>query len=241
MHHLELISTFSYQPPSATSMTESTAPDLYLDADDSFEGIADTAPPLHAQIQQQTSNTCQQCNKQSRNKTALDTHARQTQHSPYACICGVTFSRFDVLARHLDKFDPKTFYPCPYCSRFTGSKAFPRQDHLTQHLQNYHNIDVFDTAQNPRPLSTATKSRKTIQTCPHEDCTYHLAISAVTSQNPQQSLFQTQKEFTKHLRTVHNESPFPCTIAGCERIGGKGFFRGRDLLKHQTEHNMTTI
>jgi hypothetical protein len=39
------------------------------------------------------------------------------------------------------------------------------------------------------------------------------------------------------MRTVHNECLFPCPESGCSRVGGKGFFRERDLSEHQRTHH----
>lgn len=42
------------------------------------------------------------------------------------------------------------------------------------------------------------------------------------------------------MRKIHKESEFPCTEAGCDRTGPKGYFRRRDLLKHKLkEHDIT--
>jgi hypothetical protein len=51
--------------------------------------------------------------------------------------------------------------------------------------------------------------------------------------------FQTRGELTKHLREVHDESPFPCQEKICSRVGGKGFFREKGLLKHVEDHHIS--
>jgi len=38
---------------------------------------------------------------------------------------------------------------------------------------------------------------------------------------------------TAHLKKIHNESPFPCDHPGCPKVGGKGYVRERDLIKHK--------
>jgi hypothetical protein len=41
------------------------------------------------------------------------------------------------------------------------------------------------------------------------------------------------------MREVHDESPYPCPEAGCERIHRKGYFRKADLTKHlKRDHNI---
>jgi uncharacterized Zn-finger protein len=172
-------------------------------------------------------NTCQQCHQQSRNRYRLDSHAKQAQHKAYGCLCGETFSRFDTLARHIDKFYPAELYPCPYC---TKSKAFPRADHLTQHLRSFHNIEIPerpDDSNSEAPSITSRGGKKFI-TCPHEGCTYHSGSGEV---------FNSRKEFTQHLREIHDDCLFPCTVPGCPKIQGKGFFREGDLIKHQKAHD----
>ncbi|KAI1354595.1 hypothetical protein F5Y01DRAFT_311794 [Xylaria sp. FL0043] len=37
--------------------------------------------------------------------------------------------------------DAGTRYPCPVCTKYDGEKAFPRRDHLLQHLKGRHNFD----------------------------------------------------------------------------------------------------
>ncbi|CZR65871.1 uncharacterized protein PAC_15771 [Phialocephala subalpina] len=214
---------------SETSMFQSRLPDA--EVRDDFDDINMISMPVfHAQTHAAVPNTCQECNTVFRNKATLDSHASQTQHAPYICICGKACSRFDVLNRHVDKFNPKALYPCPYCSRFSGLKGFHRLDHLTQHLQTYHNIDR---------QSPARTSIKKPLICPYEECPSHSRIFAnsPSPENPDCIVFRTRKDFTEHLRQVHNDSLFPCTVLGCDRIGGKGYFRKRDLLKHEKEHN----
>jgi hypothetical protein len=62
--------------------------------------------------------------------------------------------------------------------------------------------------------------------CPHSLCS-----------DIQSTLFDDEESYAQHMRNVHNESPFPCTELGCVRVAGNGFFRKRELTKHQkTEH-----
>ncbi|KAE8445906.1 hypothetical protein EG329_012685 [Mollisiaceae sp. DMI_Dod_QoI] len=77
--------------PSSLPM-QFAVPESQGDADlmPSFDD-GNTMQDLHAQVQQAAPNTCQECAAQFRNKTTLDNHASQTQHSPYACVCGDVF------------------------------------------------------------------------------------------------------------------------------------------------------
>lgn len=122
--------------------------------------------------------------------------------------------------------------PClsPYCSKFSGFRAFHRADHLTQHLRNDHNIDDSEGFEG-QSVPKRRGSRKRIPTCPHEGCSYHSQASTSPGQ-PKPKVFQTSREFTRHLREVHDDSSFPCIVAGCPRVGRKGFFREGDLIRH---------
>jgi len=52
-----------------------------------------------------------------------------------------------------------------------------------------------------------------------------------------QAPFKNLSAYTKHMREVHDESPYPCDVAHCHKIGGKGYFRKRDMVKHrQRDH-----
>ncbi|KAF8851831.1 hypothetical protein BDZ45DRAFT_132228 [Acephala macrosclerotiorum] len=218
-----------YQYPLNTPAMQSAIPGFQQEQDPTTEEFDEprTIQVQHAQSQQEAPNTCQECKTQFRNKARLDSHARQTQHATYACSCGETFSRFDVLNRHLDKFDPKAVYTCPYCSNYSDH----RLDHLTQHLRGYHKLDLSDSTQDSQPSPPKATPNKRARTCPHEGCPYHSSTTGPSSEsdeNQQQIVFQMRKELTRHLREAHDESPFPCTASGCRRIGRKGFCRKRD-------------
>ncbi|QDS76173.1 hypothetical protein FKW77_007778 [Venturia effusa] len=53
----------------------------------------------------------------------------------------------------------------------------------------------------------------------------------------QEWAFQKQSDYTAHMRKVHDESPFPCKEPGCPKVGGKGYYRKRDLIKHQKKEH----
>ncbi|CZR65872.1 uncharacterized protein PAC_15772 [Phialocephala subalpina] len=224
--------------PNTPTMQSAAIPDFqpYSDIATDFSAVMQAQ---HAQVYPVAPNACQQCQEQFENKTTLDDHAKQTQHGTHACICGETFSRFDCLNRHLHRFDPKILHPCLYCSRYSGPNAFHRRDHLIQHLRNFHHHgDPDETHDQQIPFPRKRPARKSITTCPHEGCKYHSQPSTTSPfyGDSQQLVFRTQKEFTKHLREEHDESPFPCLAFGCDRTGKKGYFRKKDLLRHQREH-----
>jgi hypothetical protein len=87
----------------------------------------------------------------------------------------------------------------------------------------------------------STRKRKTAFKCSHETCSMSGGMGSLPNQqSPRMAMsrtFQTRGELTRHLREDHDESPFPCQELGCSRVGGKGFFREKDLLKHVEDHH----
>ncbi|EUC51009.1 hypothetical protein COCMIDRAFT_62707, partial [Bipolaris oryzae ATCC 44560] len=105
-------------------------------------------------------------------------------------------------------------FPCRYCRKYRGSKGFKRRDHLIQHVRNYHHIGENDRDENwsygrywCRNLGCAHKAGK-------------------------DGIFSTSREYIKHMRTIHDESEFPCPQPGCDRVNSKGYFRKADLRTH---------
>lgn len=87
-----------------------------------------------------------------------------------------------------------------------------------QHLRGYHNFDAGE-------VSGKGKS------CPYPDCEAYRAPDGITGFIVDHA-FKKQSDYTSHMKKVHDESPFPCDAPGCSRVGGKGFSRQKDLLKH---------
>jgi hypothetical protein len=125
------------------------------------------------------------------------------------------------MKEHLD--DVKRF-PCKYCKKYRGQNGFKRKDHLTQHLRGYHHIGEGEGKfRYEFPLYDKTF-------CRHPDCP--------ESQNNwvrRGVAFKKVSDCTTHMKTVHNESDFPCPEPGCDRVGGKGYFRKVDLRRHITK------
>ena len=192
----------------------------------------------HSRLYTPTPYDCVECGHRSSSKANLLRHAKELQHQPYACECGSSFSRLDVLNRHLEKFDPEEpKHPCRYCKRHRGPNGFRRLDHLMQHIRNYHHHEV-DIEQGDEMDNSRIKYKVPI--CPHPDCpefrneTFKQQLRQVQQANKP---FASQSAFTKHMRDEHNECTFPCDVAGCERVGRRGYFREKDLLKHRrTQH-----
>lgn len=188
----------------------------------------------HSRLDTPTPYDCVECGHCSSSKSDLLRHAKELQHQPYACECGSSFSRLDVLNRHLEKFDPEEpKYPCKYCKRHRGPNGFRLLDHLLQHIRNYHHHEM-DNEQGDEMDNSRLKYNMPI--CPHPDCPgFRDETFKQQSRQVQQAdkPFASQSAFTKHMRDEHNECAFPCDVAGCERVGRLGYFREKDLLKHR--------
>ena len=175
--------------------------------------------------------SCSECGAAFSAKYELSEHAEETGHAAFICEqpnCGSAFSRYDTYERHLKIHeDDVKRYACPHCKKHRGVNGFKRKDHLTQHLRNYHHIGEDEARSSPYGIGG--------KSCPHKDCSEWRPVSSLVKNNA----FQKVSEYTKHMKKVHDESPFPCPEPGCDRIGGKGYFRRRDLFRHQKkEHSM---
>ena len=90
-------------------------------------------------------NTCSECHTNFGTNLALKNHAKATNHAAHKCTCQATFSRIDCLNRHIHDFSTAKGgggFPCRYCTKYVGDKAFLRKDHLAQHLRGYHKIEI---------------------------------------------------------------------------------------------------
>jgi hypothetical protein len=162
---------------------------------------------------------CCECFAQFSVVEHLNRHALQKKHQAFRCqihSCSSKFTRLDDLRRHNRKHqsDSKRYH-CPHCEA-----KFTRNDHLTQHLTNFHKIGLLP--------GSCTSSRS----CPHSSCPFFRQANDISLETMP---FSRSKDYIEHMRRVHNESPFPCSEQGCSRIGGKGFFREMDLVKHRNK------
>lgn len=168
---------------------------------------------------------CAECGSKYDVLHQIEKHAVRSQHAVFSCPdeeCKSRFARHDTMKRHfLNHTDNAMRYSCPYCKKYKGKFGFKRNDHLTQHLRNYHHIGEHDNGSYQ------------VRSCPHHDClAYRGTVDRSGSGCHFDNAFKKASEFTKHMKDVHDESPFPCTIAGCSRVRRKGYFRKRDLVKH---------
>lgn len=166
---------------------------------------------------------CDECAYVGKSQYEVQLHASRQGHTAFACThddCEKKFSRLDTYQRHqrTHREDAKRF-PCKYCRKYRGSKGFKRRDHLTQHVRNYHHIDQ------DKPIETIHERRW----CPKEECP-ESRPTFTTYNSP--GAFASSKEWIKHMRTVHDDSGFPCPRPGCDRVNGKGYFRKADLRAH---------
>jgi hypothetical protein len=64
--------------------------------------------------------------------------------------------------------------------------------------------------------------------CPRPECANVPTTLYRVSRLPKEA----ESELIKHQRRIHNYSEFPCTVEGCPRQRGKGYFKRANLLKH---------
>jgi hypothetical protein len=178
----------------------------------------------HMQTMHRYTHTCDQCLEVFELSWNLDSHALQSGHTTFICKqedCEKGFSRLDTYSRHQRSHqkDARRF-PCKYCRKYRGKNGFKRSDHLTQHIRNYHHIE------NEKDKMNRLYDRKW---CPKADCTESRPAGVIDFFA---QAFPSSKEWINHMRTDHDESQFSCPQPGCDRVNGKGYFRGADLRSH---------
>lgn len=191
----------------------------------------------HESIQPAKPNTCLQCKQYFRSATELGHHARESQHAAFKCKCGSTFQGIYDLKRHQNRHQPGTpAHPCLYCNRHRGERGFRRKDHLTQHFRKYHHITSDNSEDEYRQ-----KKEKPSLVCPYPHSGQlssrglgSRSASEISNSEGRQN-FTTKKKLIQHMRTVHNESPFECTVKDCDRIGSRGYVREGDLRNHHAK------
>lgn len=137
------------------TQTQTGSPDETFNSE-----IFPSNPDKHGHVQSAHPNTCMECQESFRNTSDLISHGLNEEHAPFMCKCGKSFTRDDVLRRHVKAYQPELQkYACPHCKSGPGRKSFKRKDHLTQHIRGYHHIGKVQY-----PLSRG------IYLCPHSDC-----------------------------------------------------------------------
>ncbi|KAH7149770.1 hypothetical protein B0J13DRAFT_274484 [Dactylonectria estremocensis] len=197
--------------------------------------------PEHAPVSTLTGavHKCLECGKTCRTKSRLSHHGSTRRHSPFACTCGAKFSRLDVLFRHLKtKNNAQPQHPCPYCKRHRGKSAFHRKDHLKQHVEEYHKLEFKEHMPKTTPsapASTRTPTGPWAFGCHIPECTDYRDVLFYCQpyQGQKESApFTAYSEYTRHLKTMHETTRFPCPASGCNRVGAKGYQREKALITH---------
>ncbi|KAH6723615.1 hypothetical protein BKA61DRAFT_13825 [Leptodontidium sp. MPI-SDFR-AT-0119] len=156
-------SQIRYIPPTNTDHTDQTN-DENTPMD---EGVSPNSSQAHGHLVSDLEISCQECGLRFTKKASLSLHTKRTRHSPYLCKCKATFSRLDVLDRHIQAYTSEASISCPYCQ--TNPKSFGRQDHLTQHLRGFHNMDIVKDLDYNQRIRPVRKLKKKIY-CLHVDC-----------------------------------------------------------------------
>ncbi|KAF6839136.1 CROL alpha [Colletotrichum musicola] len=188
----------------------------------------------HGRVETDHPLACVECQVEFRTKSKLQQHANEAQHSPFACVCGKKFARLDVLNRHLDSFgDGMPKYPCSFCKKHRGKDGFRRRDHLLQHIRGYHKFEAEGKIGDILPSRRGRHQVPPV--CPHRECSFYRddSFKMTVEEQSKNKPFDTQSEYTKHMKMVHGFTPFPCTVIGCGRTGNKGYTREKDLVNHR--------
>ncbi|KAK1719746.1 hypothetical protein BDP67DRAFT_131685 [Colletotrichum lupini] len=193
----------------------------------------------HERIEMGHPFACVECSVEFRNKSKLQEHANEAQHNPFACSCGKNFARLDVLHRHLDSMGtdmPK--FPCQFCKSHRGENGFRRRDHLRQHVRGYHRFEA--EGKNEDIMPSRRGKYQTPPVCHFADCLHHRDENFKTLSREEQTRskpFETQSEYTKHMKNAHDFTAFPCTVRCCSKTGARGYAREKDLIKHRKKEH----
>lgn len=174
--------------------------------------------------------------------------------------CNAQFSRSDALKRHAKEHDNNApRYPCKLCKKYRGRNGFKRKDKLTQHMQGYHQAEIGEKERHygmlfSCPLRYCQQKMGSVDEAwdhirkRHGKMPKNVAISRFIISNgmyrslkacciegcprSQKGSFTRKADYTNHIKKEHDISPFFCEEQACDRVGGKGFFQKRALMKH---------
>ncbi|KAI2611677.1 uncharacterized protein GGS25DRAFT_483632 [Hypoxylon fragiforme] len=192
----------------------------------------------HCPIQDPLPNTCAECKRSFPTRKELKCHAESWNHTKFVfkCSCGNTFARSDALNRHCKTLSPAGDgkYPCTSCKSHRGKHAFRRKDHLIQHLRGYHKFDFKAV----KPL-LVDKGEHFVRACPHLNCGFHRGkdyeLLPLSHEKFLQRPFEGKLDYYGHMKDAHNQTPFPCYVDGCIRVGSKGYTTVNLLIAHLTK------
>ncbi|KAH6656240.1 hypothetical protein BKA67DRAFT_531525 [Truncatella angustata] len=178
----------------------------------------------HYQIEGSIPLACIECGEVLSNRARLQAHANEKSHSPFQCACRMKFARVDVLHRYIDSYSSDMLkHPCKICKLHRGRRGFKRRDHLVQHLRGYHKFDAEEVSRMPSSQDNYRRGFSAIdikwRICPHVGCEHHRGPSF--------------HDLNRWKKEVHDETPHPCDVPGCDRRGASGYMRQKDLMKHR--------
>jgi len=189
------------------------------------------------QIHQHIKWNCAQCGDPFENPSYLDNHGWVRNHVAYKCQypeCGSTASGIGELRRHQlihKKKAPR--HPCPHCRTYRGNDGFKRKDHLNQHIEGYHKINVIKNyhCSQGRCWNTHKGLDAFVQHCLDVHHSLPFVCKVAGCDRVGMNGFDDDKRFKLHQKNDH-PSPFQCAHPGCDRIGSNGWLRKRDMIKH---------
>jgi hypothetical protein len=175
---------------------------------------------------------CAQCDTSFDDEPSLHGHAFESGHASFNCDyqdCDKKFSRIDTYQRHQKVHQENAErFPCKYCKKYRGKNGFKRKDHLNQHVRGYHHIGEDEAFKSSTGFS-----------CTEKDCSEYRELDHKYSAD---HAFAKRPDYVKHMKTVHDTSEYPCPEPGCERVGGKGYFRRADIRSHLKKvHDITDV
>lgn len=88
---------------------------------------------------------------------------------------------------------------------------------------------IMDSSDHTPVSSYDNTSRRNVFTCPHSKCEFDRSMESLPSVPMS---FEKRPDYNKHLKDVHDETPFPCPVDGCERVRARGYTREGDLIRH---------
>lgn len=101
-----------------------------------------------------------------------------------------------------------------------------------RHAHHYSDAELHDKF----PARKATMYVKPV--CRFPTCPYYRDAGFKDQPEPFQEAnkpFAKQSDYTKHMRDVHEWSPYPCKVHSCDRTDKKGYFSFKALQKHREE------
>ncbi|KAI1636796.1 hypothetical protein F4809DRAFT_650325 [Biscogniauxia mediterranea] len=189
--------------------------------------------PGHQEVKWTPAYACIQCEESFPNKTRLERHGCSQNHQSFACSCGMKFTRISSLCRHIHVFnEDQKKLTCPFKKCPRNKNGFPRKDHLIQHLEGIHGCNEDGIT---RRLPDIQFPSRGAMACPVPDCPldggkgfFNLEYTVQRQRSP----FRAFRTYRRHMKDIHEETPFPCTVPGCNKIGAKGYLSEKDFMKH---------